>query len=373
MPALLLVHLLTTEGLSRGPAYSCRRVEASCQRLTRTVRYGSLTSRAGSTLVLTMTLRRCSERMVLMPRLSTSLSSSLASTSSPADDPMGISSELINAIASVRPVLRRQLGGAWDLAYNWMALEPHVHHIALPGLVLLAMLATCLVWGWTREAGLFALMWGGLCRPGEVVAAYRRHLVLPADVLGSQAFALLRIEEPKTRRRAARHQAAKVDLPDLLEVLVVAFGALEPTQKLWPFSGQTLRARFQRVCDTLRLPDGNKAGRKGLELGSFRPGGATWLLQSSESPDLVRRRGRWLSPRIMDINLQEVEAATFLADQAPEVRLRVHSIASTFSTVLQKISLWHRAKIPSNLWYWLCKSNETEGRRAGNAGRAGEC
>ena len=53
--------------------------------------------------------------------------------------PYGHFSELINAIASVRPVLRRQLGGAWDLAYNWMALEPHVHHIALPGLVLLAI------------------------------------------------------------------------------------------------------------------------------------------------------------------------------------------------------------------------------------------
>ena len=284
--------------------------------------------------------------------------------------PYGHFSELINAISSVRPILRKQLGGAWDLAYNWLALEPHVHHIALPGLVLIAMVTTCLVWGWTREAGLFALMWGGLCRPGEVITACRKHLVLPADVLGSQVFALLRIEEPKTRKRAARHQAAKVDLPDLLEVITIAFAGLEPAQRLWPYSGQTLRSRFQKVCETLGLPDGKRQGKKGLELGSFRPGGATWLLQNTENPDLVRRRGRWLSPRIMDIYLQEVEAATFLTEQSMDVRARVHYVASTFPAVLQKISLWHRAKIPATTWYWLCSSNREE-RRAGDAGKVG--
>ena len=144
--------------------------------------------------------------------------------------PYGHFSELINAVAASRPILRRQLIGAWDLAYNWMAVEPHVHHMALPALVLVSMLATCLLWGWIKEAGLFALMWGGLCRPGEVITALREHLVLPQDVMRSQLFALLRIEEPKTRRRAAKHQAAKVDLPDLLEVLIIALLIWSPAR-----------------------------------------------------------------------------------------------------------------------------------------------
>ena len=187
-------------------------------------------------------------------------------------------------------------------------------------------------------------MWGGLCRPGEVVAACRKYLVLPSDVFDSQRFALLRIEEPKTRRRAARHQAAKVDLPDLLEVLKIAFATLDPEQQLWPFSGQTFRTRFQKLCDVLGLPDGKRSGKKGLELGSFRPGGATWLLQYSENPDLVRRRGRWLSPRVMDIYLQEVEAATFLADQPQEVRDRIFSVAASFPAVLAKASTWNKQR-----------------------------
>ena len=285
--------------------------------------------------------------------------------------PYGHFSELINAVASSRPALRRQLIGAWDVAYNWLALEPHVHHIALPGLVLVAMMTTCLIWGWTREAGLFALMWGGLCRPGEVVSACRKHLVLPLDVFNSQRFALLRIEEPKTRRKAARHQSAKVDLPDLLEVIRIAFAGLEPSQRLWPFYGQTLRARFQKICDILGLPDGKQAGKKGLELGSFRPGGATWLLQNTENPELVRRRGRWLSPRIMDIYLQEVEAATFLADQPLSVRTKVMEIASTFPAVLANATLWSNAKIPSSTWYFLLQT-DNEGRRAGVAGKVGK-
>ena len=106
--------------------------------------------------------------------------------------------------------------------------------------------------------------------------------------MNSQPFALLRIEEPKTRRRAAKHQAAKVDLPDLIEILVIAFASLNPASRLWPYSGQTLRARFRKVCIALELPENKKGNSHALELGSFRPGGATWLLQQCENPELVR-------------------------------------------------------------------------------------
>lgn len=32
------------------------------------------------------------------------------------------------------------------------------------------------MWGWTREAGVLALTWGGLLRAGEVIAALRQDL-----------------------------------------------------------------------------------------------------------------------------------------------------------------------------------------------------
>ena len=47
----------------------------------------------------------------------------------------------------------------------------------------------------------------------------------------------------------------------------------------------------------------------------------------------------WLSPRIMDIYLQEVEAATFLADQAPEVSTQGAQRCFHFSDYPAKESL----------------------------------
>ena len=76
-------------------------------------------------------------------------------------------SETINAVAGLRPGLRRSLGAAWDLAFAWLSEEPHVHHRALPRGVLLALLAASLFWGWLSEAAIFALCWAGLLRVGE--------------------------------------------------------------------------------------------------------------------------------------------------------------------------------------------------------------
>ena len=41
-------------------------------------------------------------------------------------------SETINAVAMSRPILKRQLGGAWDVCFAWLMDEPYEHHPALP-------------------------------------------------------------------------------------------------------------------------------------------------------------------------------------------------------------------------------------------------
>lgn len=108
-------------------------------------------------------------------------------------------------------------------------------------------------------------------------------------------FSLLAIREPKTRFSAARHQSAKLDIGDLLEVVSMAFLRLQRHQKLWPHSAQTLRTRFRQVLQALNLPTVSQSGNRALDLGSLRPGGATWLLQQYESGELVQRRGRWMN------------------------------------------------------------------------------
>ena len=76
--------------------------------------------------------------------------------------------ETINGVASGRPAIRRQLRCAWDVAFSWMALEPYTLHVAMPAVLLLAILAVCITWGWKAEAGISRLAWGALLRIGEV-------------------------------------------------------------------------------------------------------------------------------------------------------------------------------------------------------------
>ena len=261
----------------------------------------------------------------------------------------GTFSETINAIGAARPLIRKQLAPAWDLAFAWLSDEPHQHHPALPLSLLLAVLSTCLMWGWANEAGIFALAWCGILRIGEVLLARRQDLVLPEDAAPGVNFILLKIRSPKTRGRAARHQAARVDPIDMIQLISAVFGNLRPDQLLWGLSASTLRKRFSAVLSEIGLPETPTTSR-GFDLGSFRPGGATHLLLSTEDPELCRRRGRWLSTRVMEIYLQEVMATTFVQKLDPRVRARIFELASVFPEV-HKLSLSFLATaIPSCVW-----------------------
>ena len=238
-----------------------------------------------------------------------------------------------------------------------------------PCLPLYCWLCSRSTWGWRSEAGVFALAFGALLRIGEAIQATRGCLVLPRDVLYIHSHILLRIAEPKTRLRAARHQAAKVDATDLVELIDIAFSHLPPGSRLWPFSAQTLRRRLDAALDRLGIPTARTHSRP-LDLGSFRPGGATHLLQLAEDAELVRRRGRWVSSKVMEIYLQEIAAATFFPNLPPSVRENVLFYAHAFPAVLQQSASWTRAKIPTTAWYrlWLHKDTTCKGVNLGQGG-----
>ena len=270
--------------------------------------------------------------------------------------PLNHYSETINAISSYKPQIRRSLQGCWDLAFSWARQEPTSHHVALPGPVLLAMITTCYLWGWLRMAGILALGWGAVLRTGELLQATRVDLLLPVDTGYFAKYAILAIKEPKTRFTTARHQSAKLDIPDLLETVHMAFSKLRPSEKLWNFSGQTLRSRFRSICKALDLPLETCNGLKPLDMGSLRPGGATWILQMTESGELVMRRGRWAAYKVMAIYLQEVSAITYLNRIPLASKSTILRLAENFTMMHQKaLSLW-RAAIPQECWWQLLQS-----------------
>lgn len=169
--------------------------------------------------------------------------------------------ETINSVATARPILWKQLVSAWDLAFAWLADEPFQHHPALPLSVLLALMATAPMWGWPLEASVLGLAWAGILRIGEVLMADGADLVLPEDTAPGTSFAILKIKYPKTRGRAARHQAARVDPPDVVALLAAVYGGFEKPQKLWPYSAATLRKRMSALLVSCAWTGYCKKGR----------------------------------------------------------------------------------------------------------------
>ena len=276
-------------------------------------------------------------------------------------------SETINAVVMMKPILKRQMTHAWSLAFSWLSGEPHEHHPALPVSILLAMMTTALYWGWPYVAAVLGLTWAGVLRIGEVLQATRRDLYLPRDRAPGEDFVLLRIQDPKTRGRSARHQSARVDQIDIVNLLDSVYGSCDSSFKLWPFSGATLRNRFNCLLKALDLPTTKKPqlGRP-FELSSLRPGGATWMLNVTENSELVRRRGRWLSHRVMEVYLQEVQVATYLYRLQPHQRQKILNLALAFEPALAVASDFLDNAIPPRTWFYLMKAQRNG--REGNDG-----
>ena len=263
--------------------------------------------------------------------------------------------ETINAVSAKKPALRRQLQEAWNLAFAWVRDEPTTHHIAIPWQVLLACISVSLIWGWVDLAGMLALTWGAVLRVGEFLSATRKDLLLPCDTNFTNSFALLALKEPKTRFTAARHQSAKLDIPDLLRVVHLAFARLQPQQKLWPRSGQTLRLRFKQVLEEIGIHSQVRLNGKSLDLGGLRAGGATWMIQVTEDSEFVRRRGRWINSRVMEIYLQEISCFQFLSAIPLSDRQKVFSLCNFFLQAVSGAEKFSAADIPPTVWYILWK------------------
>eukprot|EP00438_Fugacium_kawagutii_P007983 Skav227356 [mRNA] locus=scaffold1121:17021:28878:+ [translate_table: standard] len=264
--------------------------------------------------------------------------------------PYGHYSELINAVAGKRPRLRRSLQGAWDVAYAWLREEPPVHRQAMPWQILLSLISAAFSWGWYEVAGVLALSWGAICRIGEVLEACRKHLLMPRDFGYTLDYMLLQIQEPKTRFRAARHQVARLDHPQLMKVVELAFFDVPKQMRIWPWSPQTLRYRFKKLLASHGLDQASMATKRTLDLGSLRAGGATWMLTVSEDSEMVRRRGRWLTAKIMEVYVQEVSSLQFVHMLPSNVKEVVLLGVQSFPMMLAALERWWSVGLPKKAW-----------------------
>ena len=179
--------------------------------------------------------------------------------------------------------------------------------------------------------------------------------ILPSDAAPGYDCVQLRIKEAKTRGRAAKHQSSRIDQPDVVLLLSSVYGPLPSDKPLWPGSASTLRKRFSQLLTSLGLPTEKKPGCRPFDLGSLRPGGATYILQVTENSDLVRRRGRWVSGRVMEIYLQETAVSTFLVRLDPQSRETIESLAKGFQSLLTHAVNFLQHGVPPNAWHFLLR------------------
>lgn len=181
----------------------------------------------------------------------------------------------------------------------------------------------------------------------------------------------LKILEPKTRFRAARHQSSKLEPADLILVAWIGIGLLKPHEAIWPGSSSTLRHRLDRVLSKLGLPTKTMNHQKPLTLASFRPGGATYLIGLTEYADLVRRRGHWISLKVMDIYLQEVAASTFMTDIPEGPRNAILTAMEAFPQVLEMSASFFANSFPEKAWNLLFKQSAPGVTTTGQEGKMG--
>lgn len=92
---------------------------------------------------------------------------------------------------------------------------------------------------------------------------------------------------------------------------------------------------------------------KSLDPGSLRAGGATWALTMTEDSELVRRRGRWLTAKTMEIYIQEVSATLYMSQLPHDIRDRILILAEAFPAILEKFKLLAAYNIDLRLWRFL--------------------
>ena len=160
---------------------------------------------------------------------------------------------------------------------------------------------------------------------------------------------MLQIHQLKTRRVAARHQAAQIDPQDVVRLLTAAFGKLNSSEPL-SFSSSTLRKRFSMLQAALGLPTRRSAEVAPYDLASLRPGGATRLLHQFEDAEFVRRRGHWLSSRVCEINLQEVAVVTHQTRISATARSRISELVKAYLEILEKTIRMLDSFIPLSAW-----------------------
>ena len=228
----------------------------------------------------------------------------------------------------------------WDMISRWEIAEPTEHRAPLPSPIFHAMMSIAMQWNWHHFAAVLGLAFYGICRPGEVIAATRRCLVLPSDMMHDiEHVAYLRIEKPKGRRRSkGLVQHASIHHVEFINFLESIYGTTDKTCRLFYGSPSAFRKRWDKILVALRVSSAIR-----LTPGGLRGGGAIFAFRNGTDIYNLLWRMRLKHLGTLESYLQELVADTVMADLDVPARQRIRAAASLFpfylAVVTQRASL----------------------------------
>ena len=191
------------------------------------------------------------------------------------------------------------LAESWAISTAWQDYEPGSNHNPMPPVALLAGIALAVAWGWVGLAVVVLLAFDCCLRPTDFLQLRRRDIRLPSDTALETMEGFVIIQEsvfapgPKTRKRSARRQQAKIADPLLIEILERYFANFRPDDFLLAggYRKDTAARLFRQAFDAVYQELGfSTRGADGLVPASLRAGGVTELFRRTEDFPLVRWR-----------------------------------------------------------------------------------
>ena len=237
--------------------------------------------------------------------------------------------ETVNALQQKFAFLKTWLHGSWALLTTWESLWPGQAHPPMPLMLLKAMVSTALAWGWKRVSLLLLVGFYGLLRPVEACLMKVTDFMTPADT-GVPDILILQLHHVKSRTRGAKFQSVRLEEPHVITFIKKCFVSMSQDERLWPFSVNLFRTRFQQVlqatCHTPKL----------VFPSSLRPGGATYLFQVwGENLPKLQWRGRWIHVKTLTHYIQELGTINVLSQLTPPQKAKVRQLAELCEGALQ--------------------------------------
>lgn len=234
------------------------------------------------------------------------------------------------------PIFKGKLQEAWNLINKWEELEPVTHRRPLPLVVVQAMVVLAIHWGWLRVACIILITFHACARPGEVLKAQRRHLVLGIDIgEPDNDVCFLQINKPKPGRRGlGRVQHARVKGLEVCLFLTKAIGALSGSEMLYPGSAGSFRTRWNHLLRKLCIPV-----HFNLTPGCLRAGGTVHLYRTGTPIMDILWFLRLKNIETLQHYLQEISTEVTMIDMPDGARQLIRNVALLFPHMLSALQL----------------------------------